>query len=576
MYWNIRPCFLLILGFTLLLLPLLGLSTIAGASESREAHIVQLILDTKNWILPLRDGILPSKPPLYHWLTAILCLLLGAEEVSPFLARFVSTLAASLMLALTYICANAVAKSTPRYLNAQSENIALSAAAILAATYGFVSLAIDCRVDMLFSSLAMLAIAPIFLCLVEPNLGSKIPNRTWLLFWIASGLAVLAKGPIGFGLPALIVFGLISLQVSFRRAVIECFKPRLAWLVFLCICLPWYYLAWRQQGQAFIDRQILFENIQRISDGEYMNSQPWWFYFPQLLRTAFPWSSIFIFGSLWYFKQSRNSQVGLQASKVRLTIFWAWFVVIIFSFAAGKRASYLLPAYPALAISVSLFCWHFYETSLEVWRYRILFFLRNIFKVFSVVLLAIFLILNLVRNLVAPSPLLAELQYWYLSVNAYVAWYAVIIFACIFSAWKSKSSSRRLIFGALTFSVTLSFFLCFGLAIKNHIRAFKLAALDIKAKTMPNSKIVCVRHVRDEYFDALLYHLRIAIATQTRDSLALDNVDYLILKYVDWVTILEANPGYSFKVLGQYRPLDDNNSQESAKEYWLVAVQKSI
>jgi len=38
--------------------------------EAREGLVVQAVVDRGEWILPRRNGELPSKPPLFHWLAA--------------------------------------------------------------------------------------------------------------------------------------------------------------------------------------------------------------------------------------------------------------------------------------------------------------------------------------------------------------------------------------------------------------------------------------------------------------------------------------------------------------------------
>jgi len=39
--------------------------------EAREALVVQGIVRNHEWILPLRNGAIPSKPPFFHWLAAL-------------------------------------------------------------------------------------------------------------------------------------------------------------------------------------------------------------------------------------------------------------------------------------------------------------------------------------------------------------------------------------------------------------------------------------------------------------------------------------------------------------------------
>lgn len=58
--------------------------------EPREALVVQSIVETGEWLFPLRDGGIPSKPPLFHWFGALTSLAWG--EVTEATVRFPSAL----------------------------------------------------------------------------------------------------------------------------------------------------------------------------------------------------------------------------------------------------------------------------------------------------------------------------------------------------------------------------------------------------------------------------------------------------------------------------------------------------
>jgi len=69
--------------------------------EPREGTIVWEIYTSGEWILPLRNGhIIPSKPPLFHWLGALVSLAWG--EVNELTIRLPSALLAVLGVLLTY------------------------------------------------------------------------------------------------------------------------------------------------------------------------------------------------------------------------------------------------------------------------------------------------------------------------------------------------------------------------------------------------------------------------------------------------------------------------------------------
>ena len=69
--------------------------------QPREATVVWEIYHNGDWVLPLRNGhIIPSKPPLFHWLGTSVALALG--QLSEFSIRFPSAFLALLGVLLTY------------------------------------------------------------------------------------------------------------------------------------------------------------------------------------------------------------------------------------------------------------------------------------------------------------------------------------------------------------------------------------------------------------------------------------------------------------------------------------------
>ena len=77
-------------AYSVIQLCFIGLPSFIGGSEAREAQVIEVILRSNEWVLPLRNGIIPSKPPLFHWTGAALALIAGG--VSEFLARLPSHL----------------------------------------------------------------------------------------------------------------------------------------------------------------------------------------------------------------------------------------------------------------------------------------------------------------------------------------------------------------------------------------------------------------------------------------------------------------------------------------------------
>ena len=79
----------------------LGNAPFFDKQEPREALVVWEINHSGNWILPMRNGNeIPSKPPLYHWLAALVSQ--AVNELDEFTVRFPSAFFGTAGVLLTY------------------------------------------------------------------------------------------------------------------------------------------------------------------------------------------------------------------------------------------------------------------------------------------------------------------------------------------------------------------------------------------------------------------------------------------------------------------------------------------
>jgi len=136
-------CSLALAAFCFLaLLPLAYLPDVFQVSEAREGVVTQEILRSGNRVLPLRHGtIVPSKPPLFHWLGSL----------NPSLKQFSLELflrLPSLISATTLVFIVSLFCSGLAGLKA-----GLISVALLMTSWSFLRLATDGRVDMLFIAL---------------------------------------------------------------------------------------------------------------------------------------------------------------------------------------------------------------------------------------------------------------------------------------------------------------------------------------------------------------------------------------------------------------------------------------
>src|ERR1043166_4376012 len=68
--------------------------------EAREGLVVQDIVHDHEWVLPDPNEGIPSKPPLFHWIAAVLALALG---LSDWTVRLPSAVAAGAIFTMTLI-----------------------------------------------------------------------------------------------------------------------------------------------------------------------------------------------------------------------------------------------------------------------------------------------------------------------------------------------------------------------------------------------------------------------------------------------------------------------------------------
>ncbi len=314
----------------------LGKGPIYRTMEGREALVMQEIVRTGNWVLPLRNGeTIPSKPPLLHWLGVAVAHFTGG--VSEWSVRFPNALFSALSVGLTCLLGCRLAGG----------EVGVLAGLLLFTMPGFVEMAREGWVD---PALAFFVLAALV------SFSSMYENEHWrgwrsLAFYLSLAGAVLSKGPIGYILPALVILTYLGVQRQLSR-LRELFSV-VGILLAIGLPLTWYLLAFAQEGWAFVQKQVLQENLVRFTAGSGKRIPSSAFFLLPALLDGLPWSILFCLG-LWNF--SRHAPV---REKGVFALLWWFAVLIFFSVSAGKRDVYLLPAYPAMALFAAEWGWLF-------------------------------------------------------------------------------------------------------------------------------------------------------------------------------------------------------------------------
>jgi 4-amino-4-deoxy-L-arabinose transferase-like glycosyltransferase len=300
--------------------------------ESREATVVWEIYTSGECILPLRNGhIIPSKPPLFHWLGALVSLAWG--KVSELTIRLPSALLAIVGVLLTYGAGTAL----------WGVEAGLIAALILATSFEWIRAAKTARVDMTLTVCMVMAFL-FFLFLYRRHQASQIEA---LLFFFVLGLATLAKGPVGVLLPGLTVGVFLALQRDLKFLRQLHLVPGSVLLVL--IAGSWYGLALWQGGQAFFAKQILRKNLLRFfasGTAGVGHKHPFYYLLPKLFLRMAPWSFFFPPLAVFLYQRRRTG----AADGFFYLVVWIATVFLFYSSSSGKRSVYILPLYPAAAL----------------------------------------------------------------------------------------------------------------------------------------------------------------------------------------------------------------------------------
>ena len=310
--------------------------------EPREAVVALSMLQEKNWILPVNNGVeLAFKPPLFHWMIAAISFVTGA--VTEYTSRMPSALALAVMVLAGY----------GFYARRRGAEVAFLMGLITLTNFEVHRAGTNCRVDMLLSALMVLALYLLY------EWGEKrLKGIPWLGILCLSG-AFLTKGPVGMLLPCLVVAVFLWIRgMNFWRIFFSFFG-----IVLLSCVLPmcWYVAAYQQGGDRFL-QLVLEENVLRLLGKMSYESHvnPLYYNFVTVISGYVPYT-LLILVSLFFLKYKRIQSRPREwwtcfRTYIRnmddARLFSLLSIVIVFVFYCipkSKRSVYLLPVYPFIA-----------------------------------------------------------------------------------------------------------------------------------------------------------------------------------------------------------------------------------
>ncbi len=310
----------------------LGRLPLIGADEPRYARIAGEMMLEKRWVTPTLEG-RPwlEKPPLYYWLTIPVFRLAGQSETA---ARVGPALAALWTALVLYWLGGAL----------WSRLAGLIGALALLTMVGFAAFGRSASTDMpmtacMTTCLALLAVAAV---------RDSEPWWKVIAGYVFLGLAILAKGPVAL----VLAIGIGACYWAFcDRWRLRRWHPIAGLVIALAVSVPWFWLAFRQNGFGFILVFFVNHNLARYVTDIHHHTQPFYFYVPVILGLIFPWTAWLLFSVSGNGFQALRGWREWNPANLFLGC-WILFPLLFFSISRSKLPGYLIPILPAIALLV--------------------------------------------------------------------------------------------------------------------------------------------------------------------------------------------------------------------------------
>jgi len=332
-----RSFFFLVLLIFTVYLSLTTASSLWDRDEPRFSRATVEMVESGNYLFPtFNHQLRPDKPILIYWLMSIPVRILGVSELSCRLVAPIATLFTALLTfwlgrrlydLKTAFWAGLILMLTP--LMTVSGTAATTDALLLACITG--------------------AIASFMLSWFN---GFRLWHIILLILSLSG--AMLTKGPVGLAVPLLVIVAILL----FARAQTLNPWPYAGWLLFAVTASTLLFLSWGLPANAATNGEFLRQGIGKHVVNRSLNAMEshggksvvfYFYYIPVLILTFFPW--------ILYLPRifSESPRLSDEAPKRHRILFcWVLPVIILMSLVATKLPHYILPAWPALAITAAL------------------------------------------------------------------------------------------------------------------------------------------------------------------------------------------------------------------------------
>ena len=325
-------CILAILAFSTIFFINLGNGPLWAADEQIYSQWAYHMVKSGDYLNPWAFGdvaLWVGKPPLNMWLMSLSYQILG---VSNFSSRLVSAIFGSLSLVLIF------------YLGKKLYNgyVGLFSAFVLGT---FTTFYVFARRAMTDVPLVFFVIASLYFLVLSEK--AQKSNRYLALSGLFFGLALMTKQVGALLIPLIVIAYLTVTSRSIRFMFTKRFV--LFWGVGLLIIFPYIIYMATSFSSEFWQSYVMYSGFNRTFSPLEGHQGGYLFYFSYLAINEKLWAVLLPFAvGLCAYKTVVN-----KTKADTLLILWIAIVFAVFTFAQTKLSWYILPVFPAFAISVS-------------------------------------------------------------------------------------------------------------------------------------------------------------------------------------------------------------------------------
>lgn len=312
----------------------IGNYALMDVDETRYVSMARDMFHSKDFLtLYLNGDYFFEKPPLYFWGECLSFAIFG--KINEFTARFPVALYGTLSTLIVYFTGKKIV----------SRRFGFISAVILATTLEFVMLAKFAILDIVVTTCVGFSVMFGFLTQFVQDKNKKY---FWWLFYIFSGLAVMAKGIPGFVVPFAVMFFVTIANKTFKQV----FRPQYilpGFLLFFLIVVPWHLIMFKIHDPLFFREYIIKHHLERfLNSNEINREQPFYFYFITVLWGLIPWVFSAIAVGITKLKSFKKFAVENLSDRHKFLLFnvIAFAVTMLFfSSSSTKLITYILPVY---------------------------------------------------------------------------------------------------------------------------------------------------------------------------------------------------------------------------------------